>query len=230
MNPARRFPYTHAALNTRITPVILEFGGVLGLPQDAVRAAGIAALCGLSLTDFQRLYFRDRLELDRGTLSTDDYWTLLLREAGTRPTPGLIARIEEEDSLAWTRINHAVVAWSRELRAAGYATAILSNMPSDKLAWMRRNPTFRWIGEFPVAVFSCEHRLVKPEAAIYRLCLDLLHRQPGECLFLDDSPVNVEGGRAVGLSCLQFTAAEEAAPEISKVWGLPVRSLGDSTR
>lgn len=225
LNPPAGFPYTQAALDTRITTVILDFGGVLGLPQDPVRAAAIAARCRLSLDEFQRLYFRDRLELDRGTLSTDDYWSRILREAGVEPTRELIDGIEEEDSLGWTRINHAVVAWSRELRAAGYATAILSNMPSDKLAWMRRNPACSWINEFPVAVFSCDHRMVKPEAAIYLRCLELLGRAPAECLFLDDSPVNVEGGRAVGLVCLQFQSAAEAAPVLSGRWGVPVKSL-----
>lgn len=225
MNAAARVTYTHAALSARITTVIFDFGGVLGLPQDLARAAGIAARCGLPFEHFQRLYFRDRLELDRGTLSTDEYWARILREAGRAPTPGLIARMEEEDSLGWTRINHDVVRWSRELRAAGYATAILSNMPCDKLAWMRRNPDCAWLNEFPVAVFSCEHGMVKPEAAIYHRCLELLGRRPDECLFLDDSLVNVEGGRAVGIPSAQFRSAAEAAPVLSGEWGVPVRSL-----
>ena len=42
-----------------------------------------------------------------------------------------------------------VVDWAAELRAAGFATAILSNMPSDKLAYMRKIPAFDWIDEFP---------------------------------------------------------------------------------
>ncbi len=230
MNPSGGFHYTHAALNERITTVILDFGGVLGLPQDPVRAAAMAALCRLSVEEFFRLYFRDRLELDRGTLSTDAYWTQIFREAGVTPTAELISRIEEEDSLGWTRINRAVVAWAEELRAAGYSTAILSNMPCDKLAWIRKNPSCDWLVDFPVAVFSCEHRLVKPELAIYQRCLDLLGREPGECLFLDDSPINVEGGRAAGIHSLQFLTAADAAPVLSGTWGLPVRSLVNGAR
>ena len=229
MNPGLRVPYTHAAVSSRITTVILDFGGVLGLSQDPVRAAAMASLCGLSMEEFSRLYSRDRLELDRGTLSTEDYWTRIFREAGVEPTPGLITRIEEEDSLGWTRINRAVVAWAEELRAAGYSTAILSNMPCDKLAWIRRNPACDWINDFPVTVFSCEHHLVKPEPAIYRLCLDLLGRSAGECLFLDDSPANVEGGRAAGIASIHFRSAAEAVPVLSSTWGLPVRSLVQET-
>src|SRR5208337_3125766 len=132
---------------------------------------------------------------------------------------------EEEDSLGWTRINDRVVAWCRELRAAGLATAILSNMPFDKLAYMRKNPAFDFIDEFPVTVFSCDHGMVKPEQAIYRLCLELLAKRPGECLFLDDSPINVDGGRAAGIAAYLFRTAAEAAPVLAETWGLPTGAL-----
>src|SRR5208283_4527139 len=172
-------------------------------------------------------YQRDRLELDRGTLTSEEYWARILRAAGVPPTAPLIERIEEEDSRAWTRINRPVVDWAAELRAAGFATAILSNMPADKLAYMRRRAAFDWIDDFDVTVFSCDHHMVKPEPAIYRLCLDLLGRSPADCLFLDDSPVNVDGGRAAGLEAVLFRSAREAAPVLSRTWGLPVRSLID---
>jgi putative hydrolase of the HAD superfamily len=219
--------YTLADLKPGISTVILDFGGVLGLPQDPVRAANMASLCGLSVEEFFRLYQRDRLELDRGTLSTEEYWTSIFQASGVPASADTIAQIEEEDSLGWTRINQKVVAWSRELRAAGYATAILSNMPFDKLAYMRKNPAFDFIDEFPVTIFSCNHRLVKPEPAIYRLCLDLLMKEPGDCVFLDDSPVNVAGGQAAAIPTLLFRTAEEAVPVLAGTWGLPVRSLVD---
>jgi putative hydrolase of the HAD superfamily len=217
--------YTHADLKPPVTTVILDFGGVLGLPQDPVRAAAMASLCGCTMEEFSRLYRRDRLELDRGTLTTEDYWARILEARGIPVTAELVARMEEEDSLGWTRINHRVVAWSRELRAAGWATAILSNMPFDKLAYMRKNPAFDFIDEFPVTVFSCNHRMVKPERAIYSLCLELLSREPGECLFLDDAPVNIEGARAAGIGTYLFREAQEAAPVLSQAWALPVQAL-----
>ncbi len=225
MNASATFPYTHAALSKPLSTVILDFGGVLGLPQDPVRARNMAALCGLSLSEFTPLYQRDRLEFDRGSLTTEQYWSRIYVAAGREPTPDLIARIEEEDSLGWTRVNQRMVAWADELRSAGFATAILSNMPADKLHFMRRDPSFDWMKRFPVAVFSCDYRLVKPEPAVYETCLRLLGRSPAECLFLDDSPVNVEGGLAVGLASLLFRSVEEAAPLLAERWALPVRSL-----
>jgi putative hydrolase of the HAD superfamily len=212
-------------MNNTIEAVIFDFGGVLGLPQDPVRAAAMATLCGLSLSDFFPLYQRDRLELDRGTLSTDEYWGRIVAAGGVAPSRDLIDRVEREDALGWTRVNEQMVDWSAELRAAGYRTAILSNMPVDKLAFMKESGRFHWIGNFDPAIFSCDYSLVKPEPTIYRLCLDKLGVAPERCLFLDDSPVNVEGARACAIHALHFRSAVEAAEVLQGTWGLPVGAL-----
>ena len=122
----------------------------------------MAALCCSSGEVRAFLWKGTGLELDTGT-SPWRNWSRLLRAAGVTPTPALIERIEREDALGWTRVNQRVVDWSRELRAAGYRTAILSNMPPNKLAFMRESGRFDWIDEFEVALFSCDVSLVKPE-------------------------------------------------------------------
>ncbi len=205
--------------------VIFDFGGVLGLAQDPVRVATMATLCGLPLEEFLRVYQQDRLELDRGTLSVDEYWGRILAAGGRTPSARLVAQIEREDALGWTRVNGAVVAWASELRAAGYRTAILSNMPTAKLSFMRATRGFDWIDDFRPAVFSCEYRLVKPEQAIYRLCLEKLGIDAARCVFLDDSPVNVEAARACGIDAVVFRSARDATGVARERWGLPVAAL-----
>ncbi len=170
-------------------------------------------------------YRRDRIELDRGTLDTDEYWRRLFAAGGVPATPELLQRIEREDALGWSRVNRRVVDWSYELRRAGYLTAILSNMPSEKLKFMRADRQFSWIKDFDVTVFSCDYLMVKPESSIYRLCLQKLGVTPEECIFLDDVPENAEGARAVGISAMVFRSADEAAVELERDWGLPVGRL-----
>jgi HAD superfamily hydrolase (TIGR01493 family) len=209
--------------------VIFDFGGVLGLPQDPARVASMASLCGLSVQDFLLAYQRDRLELDRGTLPTHEYWRRIIAIGGVAASADLIARIEREDSLGWTRVNRAMLDWSAELRAAGYRTAILSNMPVDKLTFMRESGEFQWIRSFDPAIFSCDYSIVKPEPTIYRLALDKLRIAPERCLFLDDSPVNVEGARACAIHAMHFRSAVEASDELQERWGLPIDALkGDA--
>ena len=220
--------YTRRSLGTRITTVLLDFGGVLGMPQDPVRVATMASLCGLSRERFLAAYQRDRLELDRGSITAEEYWARIMAVGGVTPTPEMIVHLEREDALGWTRINRPVVAWAAELRAAGYRTAILSNMPPDKLSFMRATSSFSWIDDFEAALFSCEYSMVKPEPEFYRLCLSKLGVTPEECVFLDDSAVNAEGARALGIHAIVFRTAHAAAAEIDRAWGLPVNSLLDS--
>jgi epoxide hydrolase-like predicted phosphatase len=159
------------------------------------------------------------------SLSADEYWSRILESAGVAANPDLIARIEREDSLGWTGINQVVVDWGVELRAAGYLTAILSNMPATKLSFMRATGAFDWIDEFRPAIFSCEHLMVKPEPEIYRLCLEKLAVDPDTCIFLDDVLRNVEAARALGIHALHFRSPAEAVSALNGHWGLPVEAL-----
>ena len=210
---------------TAIRAVIFDFGGVLGLPQDPARVATMASLCGLSTEQFRSAYGVDRSELDRGTLSADAYWSRIMQSGGVEPDPELIARIEHEDSLGWTGINQVVVDWSADLRAAGYLTAILSNMPTAKLSFMRTTGSFDWIDMFQPAIFSCDYLLVKPEPEIYRLCLKRLAVDPDRCIFLDDVLQNVEAARALGINAVHFRSPAAEAVELELRWGLPVSRL-----
>jgi FMN phosphatase YigB (HAD superfamily) len=103
-------------------------------------------------------------------------------------------------------------------------------MPSAKLSFMRASGSFGWIDDFQPAIFSCEHRLVKPEPEIYRLCLEKLVIDPERCIFLDDVPVNVEAARALGIHALHFRSAAAEAAELELRWGMPVRSLRDGAQ
>ena len=205
--------------------MVFDFGGVLGLPLASRTREEMAALCGLSVAEFQRLYQPDRLELDRGTLPGTEYWRRILSASGKKATTELVAAIDEIDTRGWLQVNTRVVAWTEELRAEGYRTGLLSNMPPEKLAFMQREPAYRWIDRFHAVVFSCDYALVKPEPAIYRLCLSKLGADSAECLFLDDMPANIDAANALGFQGFLFKSVEQAAPLIQAQWGIPVRSL-----
>ena len=51
---------------------------------------------------------------------------------------------------------------AREIKSRGLKTAILSNMPFDLLAELRRK--FDWLDEFDVQIWSCELGVIKPDA------------------------------------------------------------------
>lgn len=208
--------------------IIFDFGGVLGLPQDRQRLEEIHRLCGMPFDELYRLYQAGRSDLDRGTVSGAGYWRSILSAGRVEPTADLLAHLTREDALSWTRLNEPMLAWAEELRVAGHRTAILSNMPTDTLAFMRQRRAFDWINRFSVTVFSCELKLLKPEAAIFRVCMEKLAARPETCIFIDDILENVEAAAALGMGVIHFQTANQAGLQASRTWGLPVRSLLES--
>lgn len=53
-------------------------------------------------------------------------------------------------------------------------------------------------------LISAHERLLKPEPAIYRRLLERFSLDPARCVFLDDTPVNVEAGRKQGIPGLVY--------------------------
>lgn len=64
---------------------------------------------------------------------------------------------------------------------------------------------------FRDVVVSGQAGLLKPDPAIYRLLLDRNGLDPADCVFVDDSPANVEGALALGIDAIRFTDAEDLA-------------------
>ena len=207
-------------MQNRVTTVIFDYGGVLSLPVDPDSHRTLAAWCGLPLERFPAELWRERPAYDRGDVGLDGFWSRILALAGRTADAALLEQLNREDLRGWGRINERVLGWTRRLRTEGYKTAILSNMPRSLLDLMNADPGFAWLAEFPVRVFSCEVRLVKPDPAIYRVVLDRLGEPAGSCLFLDDGERNVAGARAVGITASQFSSADEAAGVVSEL-GLP---------
>jgi putative hydrolase of the HAD superfamily len=213
------FRYSSPMTGTRLRAVIFDYGEVLSLPQDAEARVRLQALSGLPGELFRREYRRCRPPFDRGELSGAAYWTRVLGAGNGTVDPALIPSLLRVDAESWSRVNPAVLAWSRSLREAGYRTAVLSNMPAENLAFLEE--CHPWLEEFPVRVFSCRLGIIKPEPGIYTRCLEALEVSPAEALFLDDIPGNVAAARALGIRAALFRSAAETLPALAARYGLP---------
>ncbi|RQP08275.1 MAG: HAD family phosphatase [Paracoccus sp. BP8] len=58
--------------------------------------------------------------------------------------------------------------------------------------------------------------VLKPDPAIFRLLMDRNGLRPGDCIFVDDSPANVEGARALGMDGIHFTGAEALGRDLAR--------------
>jgi 2-haloacid dehalogenase len=95
-----------------------------------------------------------------------------------------------------------------DLRAAGYLVLGLSNFSAETFPMCRAGyPVFE---RFDDIVISGDVGVAKPGLEIYLLLCERNGIEPGQAVFLDDSPVNVDGALAVGMQALHFTDTRRA--------------------
>lgn len=188
--------------------VVFDYGRVLSHAPTQPERQELAALAGVSEPPFFQLYSDTRDEYDCGRHDYTQHWQRFAAAAGVSISPEQLARIVELETRMWLRVNPDALALAREIKASGVRTAILSNMPDDLLCDMRKS--FDWLDEFEVQIWSCEHGVIKPDPAIYRICLDALGCEPQRTLFFDDRPNNVEGARKAGMESHVFESVEQA--------------------
>jgi 2-haloacid dehalogenase len=114
---------------------------------------------------------------------------------------------------------HGSVALLERLRQQGVPTWAITNFSHEKFAIARRRWPF--LDGFRDVVVSGEEKLLKPDPAIYHVLLDRNGLDAADCLFIDDSPKNVEGARAVGMHAVHFTTADPLALDLRR-YGFPV--------
>lgn len=202
---------------SRWDAVVFDYGSVLSQMPTAEEVRDFARLVGVPDPPFFQVYADTRDEYDLGRHDCHGHWQKFATAAGISLTREQIARIVEFENRMWVRENREVLELAREIRSHGMRTAILSNIPHDLLAELRRS--FGWLDEFDVQIWSCEHGVIKPDGAIYRLCLEALGCEPHRALFFDDRPRNVEGARKVGMEAHVFQSAGQARQIVGA--GLP---------
>ncbi|MBD8545295.1 HAD family hydrolase [Sphingomonas sp. CFBP 8760] len=69
-------------------------------------------------------------------------------------------------------------------------------------------------------VVSGEEKLVKPDAAIYRLALDRFGLPAKGTVFIDDNAANVAGADAMGMTGILFTGIDDLVPRL-RALGFP---------
>lgn len=198
-------------MKKRIRGMIFDFGGVLGLPQKDEARQGMMAAVGIDEKSFFQSYFDVRSEYDRGTLSRREYWTEVLARVEIEISEEIFETLILVDEESWVSENGQMIDFIRGNRGLMEKLGILSNMPADFVPSIRKN--FDWIEWFDYALWSCDVHLVKPERDIYMRVADELGLLPAECLFIDDSAVNVEGARAVGMEAIHYLDFESFLKE-----------------
>ena len=207
--------------------VIFDFGGVICFHPDPPRWKRAAEIASLPVEDFMRAFWANRIEYDAGRWTPAEYWHSVAKIAGTRFEDSELPALIRREIELWNNYDSRVLRWTRQLRAAGVRTAILSNLPRPLGEELRGTPGF--LEHFDHVTFSYELGVVKPQPEIYRHTIEGLGIAAQDALFLDDRQDNVDGSCAVGLRGEVYTTWEHfVASGLPARYALPVPEVAEA--
>ena len=150
-------------------------------------------------------------ELDRGVLNVEE-----IIKGAQSEAPELASEIRtafERSGEACSRHDYAI-PWIESFKSRGYRTLYLSNY--SEYLMDKRPDVLDFLPHLEGGVFSCRVKLVKPNPAIYQKICDEYGLNKHECLFIDDTRVNIALARSFGLGAIRFENYETTAPQIEE--------------
>jgi len=201
--------------STEIQAVVLDFGEVLCFQPEPQALSRMARLFGIPPEEFLQCYIPTRGPYDQGLMTPEEYWMDFARRSGVTIDTELVEKLRIMDTAMWSRINPEMTEWVGRLHGAGLTTALLSNMQEDMASHARKS--FDWLRHFDHQILSCELRLIKPDAEIFRRTIERIRVKPEATLFVDDREANVAAARALGVRAIQFESTQLLRAELQNM-------------
>jgi putative hydrolase of the HAD superfamily len=212
-----------ASVSRPLRGAIFDFGGVMTESLFRRRRDAdpeVVSLLVFFLNDLRSIYHlptstHDLHLLETGKLTEAEFFRRLCArhaEAGNPPIDPERAR-----SLVFAEraeASAAMVDTVRQLRAAGYRTALLTNNAREwEPMWRSLIPVDEL---FDVVVDSSAVGLRKPDPRIYELTCARLGLAPSDCIFVDDLECNVDAAAELGLEVVHCTDPTAASQVVAR--------------
>jgi len=111
-----------------------------------------------------------------------------------------------------TTTNDETIKIARQLKESGWPLYLLSNFSIEKFNLIRGQYDF--LGIFDDLIISGEQRMIKPDPAIFRLTIKRINRKANECLFIDDSLINIQTAKAMGFQTIHYQSPTQLTQEL----------------
>jgi len=183
-----------------IRAILFDYGGVLVRTVDPRPRRGLERRFDLEPGQVYDLVFGSPLwdDVQHGRTDSEAFWRDVAERLG----------LDDEASAAFRRgfwggdkLDEELVDIVRELRRRGHQTAVLSNAPSSLTDYLEE---LGIVEVFDSLIISADEGVTKPAPQIFDAALDRLDVTPSEAVFIDDTPINVEAARRLGLQATRF--------------------------
>ncbi|MGA8108737.1 MAG: HAD family phosphatase [Acidobacteriaceae bacterium] len=204
-----------------ISTILWDVGGVLLTNGwDQQQRDGVLQRFDLNRADFERRHTEVAEAWEKDEIGVDEYLrhTVFFEARTFTKTEFLEAMRAESRVLPDSAIGilHSIAA-SHE-----YVLATVNN--ESRAMNEYRLTQFKLIDLFDAFFSSCYLGLRKPDRRIYQVALDVLQRDPEDCIFIDDRAENVATADSLGIHGIRYEGSEKLMDELERLGVHPERS------
>jgi putative hydrolase of the HAD superfamily len=193
-----------------ITTIFFDIGGVcLSNGWDHEQRQAIARQFGFDYESFDSRHRQVVDSMERGQLTLNEYlqWTLFYE-----PRPFSVEQVVDAIQQLSTPFTDTLNLIRALRDHRGYLLATINNESRELNEY--RIERFGLRGLFTAFFSSCYLNLLKPQPEHYRRAMQITQRQPDECLYVDDRPMNVEVARILGMHPIHFASAAQLEADL----------------
>ena len=192
-----------------VRALLFDVGGVIVRTEYQAPREHLAERLNMTYEDLSKLVFESETsrQASIGKMSTEAHWAAV---AGRLSRPAAEAAALREEFFAGDVLDRGLVDFIRSLRRR-CKTGLLSNAWPDTREYLVRNDLDE---AFDVVVISSEVGMMKPDPAIFELALKGLGASPAEAAFVDDTRLNVEAARKIGIHGIVFRNTGQMRSEL----------------
>ncbi|MDO4400174.1 MAG: HAD family phosphatase [Coriobacteriia bacterium] len=196
-----------------IKNIVFDIGGVLA----DYNVNGFLSAKGFDATMIKRIL--------KASVMTP-YWEMFERGAITEEEAlqGFASadpEIEHELRVAFSSVEGMLTAKDfaiplvKSLKAAGFRVYYLSNY--SQKAYNECGESLAFMPYMDGGIVSFRVGKTKPDPAMYRQFLEEYQLDAGECVFVDDTPANVEAARALGFAGVDFVSYDDLIARLAEL-------------
>jgi epoxide hydrolase-like predicted phosphatase len=191
---------------------IFDFGGVIVRTEDPRPRHNWDERLGLPVGSVERAVHHSDIwiQAQLGRITPKTYWKGVAELLYMRSDD-----IDElrQDYFSGDRLNYRVVDVIRDLRAAGYLVALLSN---ESIELETRMEQYGVQDLFDHRFISAYMGMMKPDPTAFRVVLQTLRVLPQEAVFIDDALPNIRAAQALSINTVLFRADTDLRVELAK--------------
>lgn len=199
---------------TTISTILWDVGGVLLTNGwDHNERNVVLSRFGVDRDAFEQRHPETNDAWEKGLMTVEQYLqTTVFYEPRNFSSADFLAAMKEQSQV----LKDSAIGILGQLAASDSIMLGMLNNEARELNDYRID-TFKLRDYFKLFLSSCYVGLRKPDAAIFKLALDVLQRDPKEIAFVDDRAGNVQAANAAGMHGIRYEGSEKLKQEFEKL-------------